>query len=359
MTAVPLVDLVVAIHDPTRPLERGLRAILNQGMELGSELRVSVVCHNTSVESVRGRLSAETSESVRFLELQDGVHSPAGPFNVGLDQATARYFSIMGSDDVLEQGAVKAWFDRAERDSLAAVIADIRLEGGRTVRTPPHRPLLRRALHPVKDRLAYRSAPLGLVRREVLERLGLRFTDGLATGEDQDLCLKLWFAGERIGFARGEPRYLVGNGAAQRVTLVRRPIAEDLRAPELIIDGEWFLGRSLTERRSIAAKILRIHVFAAAELRVGEGWADGEREKIAGFLGGLRVGAEGFERPFSFADRRLADALADAGSPTARLAELTVARRRFGRPSTLLTRDIRGLLAVEGPLRFMAASTLF
>lgn len=359
MSGEPLVDFVVAIHDPGRPLERGLRTLLDQGLELGSELRVTVVCHNIPIESVRERLSAETRGVVRFLELRDGIPSPAGPFNLGLERATARYFSIMGSDDLLEAGAVKAWLDRAERDSLSALIAPIRLDDGRVVRTPPHRFLHRGALDPVRDRLAYRSAPLGLVRRDVLDRLGLRFTDGLVTGEDQFLCLALWFSGERIGFGRGVPRYLGGDGAAQRVTLARRPIAEDLRAPALIVEGDWLAARSLTERRSIAAKILRVHVFAAATVRGAGGWATGEREELAGFLARLREAAQGFERPFSIADRRLADCLADAGSPSADIERLVIARRRFGHPSTLFTRDLHGLFAVEGPIRFMVASALF
>lgn len=359
VSAEPLVDLVIAIHDPGRPLERGLRTVLNQGLAPGSELRITVVCHNIPVESVRARLGAETRAAVRLLELRDGVHSPAGPFNLGLERATGRYFSIMGSDDLLEEGAMKAWFDRAERDSLTAIIAPIRLDDGRIVRTPPHRPLRRRTLDPVKDRLSYRSAPLGLVRRDTLDRLGLRFTDGLVTGEDQALCLALWFSGERIGFGRGAPRYLGGDGAAQRVTLARRRMAEDLRAPALIVDGDWFTTRSLRERRSIAAKILRVHVFAAAAVRSAGGWAEGEHEELADFLARLREAAPDFERPFSIADRRLADALAAAVSSEEDIERLVIARRRFGRPSTLFTRDARGLFAVEGPLRFMIASALF
>lgn len=359
MNAEPLVDFVVAIHDPERPLERGLRTLLDQGLRPGSDLRVTVVCHNTSIEAVRGRLSVETSGAVRFLELQDGIHSPAGPFNLGLEQATGRYFSIMGSDDLLESGALKAWVARAERESLSALIAPIRLDDGRVVRTPPHRPLRRGPLDAVKDRLAYRSAPLGVVRRDVLDHLGLRFTEGLATGEDQALCLALWFSGERIGFARGEPCYLGGDGAAQRVTLARRPIAEDLRAPALTVAGDWFATRTIRERRSIAAKILRVHVFAAAAIRGSGGWAPGEREELAGFISRLREAAPHFERPFSIADRRLADALVGAESSGADIERLAIARRRFGRPSTLLTRDPRGLFAVEGPLRFMSASALF
>lgn len=357
--ATPLVDLIIAIHDPDRPLERGIRSLFDQGLMLGSELRVSVVCHNLEITEVRSRLSEETRAAVRFLDLKDGIPSPAGPFNLGVSEATAKYVSIMGSDDLLESGAVKAWLERAERGAFAAVIAPIRLADGSPVRTPPTRPWRGRALHPVRDRLSYRSAPLGLVRRDVLERLGLTFAPGLSTGEDQLLCLKLWFSGEPIAYGRGEPRYLGGDGAASRVTLTRRPLQDDYRALEGIVGDPWFAGLILRNRRAIAAKLTRVHVFAAAASRPDEeSWVSGEREYLAGFIARLRLVAPGFERPFSIADRKLIDSLVDQTSEAGIIASHVAARRRFGSPATLLTRSLRGQFAVEGPLRFMAASVL-
>ena len=40
------------------------------------------------------------------------------------------------------------------------------------------------------------------------------------------------------------------------------------------------------------------------------------------------------------------------------LGQLMRARRRFGRPETLVTRSVSGMFAVEGPVRFIAASAL-
>jgi hypothetical protein len=37
---------------------------------------------------------------------------------------------------------------------------------------------------------------------------------------------------------------------------------------------------------------------------------------------------------------------------------MLAARSRFGHPLTVLTRDVRGLLARDGPIRFMVAARL-
>src|SRR5690606_21448841 len=147
------------------------------------EVRVSVVAHNLEADVVRARLEAEglggalADGRVRVLELADGVPSPSGPFTLGLENAEARYVSIMGSDDHLEPGALAAWFALGESRTSAAVLAPMRLDSGRLVRSPVPRPFVGRfwaaPLDPVRDRLAPRSAPLGLLRREVVERLGL------------------------------------------------------------------------------------------------------------------------------------------------------------------------------------------
>lgn len=50
------------------------------------------------------------------------------------------------------------------------------------------------------------------------------------------------------------------------------------------------------------------------------------------------------------------DACLDPAVPAARLIGAAQARRRHGRPATVLTRDLPWLLHREAPPRFMAAS---
>src|SRR5690554_5080207 len=355
-----LIDVIVPIHDPARSLERTLSSLRKStALRVGTDLAVTVVCHNLPAEDIRATLSSDASDAVSFLELHDGIYSPAGPKNFGFAKTDSRYVSFIDSDDYLEPGALDAWLKLAESEALAAVIPVERHSDGRLIRTPPTRPWRRRSLNGVRDRLAYRTAPLGLLRREALDRLGLAFTAGLATGEDQQFTAKLWFSAERVAYARHAPAYVVGDDASGRVTLATRSMDEELRGAATLLSSDWFLGRTLADRRSIAIKTVRVHVFGAS-LAASRGvpWVPADRLYLSEFLAELDAVAAGYERPFSLADRRLLDALRDPESADSAILRLAGERRRFGHPMTLLSRSIRGQFAVEGPLRFMAASAL-
>lgn len=358
--AEPIIDLVIAIHDRRRPLAAAIASLRQQGVPLGSALRVTVVCHNIAQAEIEAILTPDDRDAVRFLRCADGVPSPAGPFSAGLAVATGRYVAVMGSDDSLEPGALAAWVARAERRGFAAVIAPVTLASGARVRTPPHRPWRRGPLHPVKDRLAYRTAPLGIVRRDVVEREQLRFTPGVTTGEDHEFSLKLWFSGERIGYAAGDPAYRVGGaGTAPRVTETPRPLGELVSALDRLIDDRWLRALPAPARHAIVVKLLRVHVFALASRgSTSTGWQSGERAELAQLIRRLLELAPSALDVLSIADRELLDALLDVESTSAELERLSARRRRFGTPVTVLTRSLRHLLAREAPLRVMVASAL-
>ncbi|WP_353988419.1 glycosyltransferase [Ruicaihuangia caeni] len=355
----PLVDMVIPIHDPSRPIQRTVDSLLESGLEPGRELRINVVCHNIAADEIAAVLTPEALAACRLLELHDGHSSPAGPFMHGIRSATARYVSIMGSDDTLEPGALKAWLDAAVAANLTALIPPERHASGAKVRTPPVRPWRRGPLHPIKDRLAYRTAPLGLIRRDVVDSLQLDMPSRLRAGSDQLFGVKLWFLGRRTAYGRGMPSYVVGADAKSRVTFTVRRADDELRAVRELITDSWVRGLPRLARRAIVTKSVRVHVFSAALLRTdADRWTDDDRAYIAELIRHCRETAPDFERPLSLADRALVDALLAGDRSTAELRRLLAARRRFGHPLTVLTRDPRGLLAVDGPIRFMVAAKL-
>lgn len=355
----PDVDVVVAVHDPRRPVDRAVRSALDQE---GCVVRVTVVCHNTDPAGVGRRLSSVPglgrSDRVRLLHLADGIPSPAGPFNLGIDRADAPFVSIMGSDDRLEPGAIRSWLAVARRCSAEAVVPRLVHAAGDVVPTPPVRPGRCCALDPVRDRLSYRSAPLGLVSTDTVGRLGLRMREGLRVGEDVAFATSLWF-GARVAFDRRGPAYVIGDDAVDRVTYAPRSIADELAFVGDLVGSPWFAGLSLDARRAVAVKLARIHLFGAVFHRQDPAfWTDEERSHLRLSAEVLDDAAPGFDRVLSFADRRLLDMVRAAEGTTAELVAAAVARRRHGRPSTLVPRDIRRLLDREAPLRLMAASIL-
>ena len=103
-TTGPDVDVIIAVHDPRRRIDRAVGSVLTSR----AVSRVIVVC--PGVDPVEIEATARTTDArVEFVRFDDGVRSPAGPFNHGLDLATGRYVMIMGSDDELTPGAVDEW----------------------------------------------------------------------------------------------------------------------------------------------------------------------------------------------------------------------------------------------------------
>ena len=386
------VDVVVAVHDLARPVEGTALSAL-RGADLagvlpsGHRVRVTVVCHGLDAADVRrrveGTLEAAGEEDlavhVRYLELRDGLRSPAGPFNAGLAAADGRWVSIIGSDDRFGDGALGHWAALADELGTSWLIPPLQTDTGEVVPTPRTRPGRTRDLDLVLDRLAYRTAPLGLLRRSTLVDLGLLvsgaehptgpLTPGLATGEDVELSLRLASSGERVDLAAGLPPYVIGTGgtsmtgdtdgtaresgrtAPARVTHTRRPVADELAAHARLLDLRWVAALPAAARRAIVVKTLRIHVLGAVRRRPSPlDWAPGEAAWVRSLTRDLLALGPDAERTLHRADRQLLDAVLTAPDTDALAA---ASRRRAGasRWDILLTPDPRHNLDAESTVR--------
>jgi len=353
-TSTKPVEVVIACHTPDRPVGRAVASVLHGNEDVADVL---VVCHNRSADEIAGAIAPEDRDRVRFLEHRDEHRSASGPFNAGLVDGDSPFVAIMGSDDTLAPGAVASWL--AIRRSTGADFVITRLAlgaAGNGVPTPAVR--MRRAgrCDLVRDRLSYRSAPLGLIDREALRRSGLRLVEGAVVGGDVEMVTRMMHEWP-VAYDRFGPPYVIGEDASDRVTYVVRPMDVQLGFVPPMLEADWFRRAPLAARRAVVVKFLRIHVFGAVFYRQPEDiWTPQEREALARMTRCLLEAAEGAQAPLSRADRDLLDACLDPAVPAADLAALAVARRRHGRPSTVLTRELRHMLDREAPLRFMLAS---
>lgn len=351
----PLVDLTVAVHARTRPILGAVASVVDHN---SAHVRVNVVAHNIEPEIIRQNLGAYGSDSrVRLLSLRDGIPSPAGPFNYGLDHSTARFVSVMGSDDELEPGAVDSWLRLQQSTGAAVVIARIRHAGGATVASPPVRLYRRRNLDPVKDRLSYRSAPLGLISREAFG--DVRFSEGLSSGEDVPYATRLWFSGNGIAFDTTGPSYLVHDEADDRVTSEPRSVQEDFEFLDKIFDDPWFRRFDKRQRRALVVKLLRTHLFDAVLNRSNNPeWVHGERDELAAITVRILAWANHPERVLSRIDRRALKAILDPDVSIAELLALIKSRWNYRSPAAILTKNPLYLLHRQAPLRTFAAGYL-
>lgn len=350
----PSVDVVIAIHTPERNLDRSLRSVV-QGN--GDSAHAIVVCHNVAVETILATIPRELAQRAEFIEYADGHASPAGPFNAGITASRAPWVSVLGSDDSLDDGAVDHWLVRAAEECADAVIARVVRGPHRSlVRSPPTRPFKRSAADLTRDRLAYRSAPLGLISRAVIDRLDLEFTPGLLTGEDLAFSTKLWAAG-RVVYAGPGPGYVEHSDALSRVSSSPRPVIDDLCGVRLLVQAEWFLSMGPTRRRAVVVKLLRRQVMDAVAKR-RDGWSDSDRTALASVVRDLLSAAPDAIELLSIRERRVIDLVLDPETTPTTLQRRHLEAGTRARPTALLTRNPVHALNSQAPLRYGIAALL-
>ncbi|GAB3144570.1 glycosyltransferase family 2 protein [Marisediminicola antarctica] len=337
MTNAPVVDLIIAVHDPLRPIRRAVESVI-AGMT-PERLRVSIICHGIPAGEIQRQLEGIDYSCLRIIEFADGIASPSGPFNEGLRQATGDYVAVMGSDDWFEPGAVDALVSHVERRSSEVVLVRLRHQSGEVLRNPLVRRNRTRDLDVVSDRLFYRTAPLGLIRRELIERNGLRFNPAMLVGEDLEFGMWLWSHASPIDFLGDSPCYVIGADSADRVTMTPRPVSVAMYPLAHLIDQPWAMRLPSRVRRALAVKLLRIHVLGALRARGDE--ADWERPALAEFSGlvdRIIQFGPGCLRPFARADRSVLEAIR-AAPDVQHVVGAMVARSRAPRWTTIVPRN--------------------
>lgn len=349
----PLVDVTIAVHSATRPIARAVASIVDHTT---APVRVNVVAHNIDPAVIRSNLGAYADHAaVRLLSLTDGIHSPAGPMNHGLDMSDAEFVAVMGSDDEFAPGAIDSWLAVQRESGASTVIARVLLGARGADPYPPVRRGRRtRRLSARKDRLSYRSAPLGLIARERFP--GLRFTEGLPSGEDLAYSATLWFTGRHIAYDLTGPAYVVHDDAADRVTFQPRPVLDDFAFLDAIEGQPWFPRTSRADRRALAVKILRVHFFDAvlARTRVPEGIAAHRRDLLA-VLDRLESAAPGATALLARADRSVIDELRRTDPDPDRILHFIDARWNYRTIAAMLPRNPLLALHAQAPLRTLYA----
>lgn len=350
------VDVIIAVHSATRPIRRAVSSVLDH---TAAPVRVTVVAHNIDPDVIRSGLGDYAEHPhLRLLALADGIPSPAGPMNLGLAEATAPFTALLGSDDEFAPGAIDSWLAVQRETSADAVFARIRMVGGKTDPYPPVR-LGRRSrdLDGEFDRLAYRSAPLGIVSRARFPEL--RLSERVGSGEDLVYSLTVWFTGENLAYDLEGPPYVGHGDADDRVTAATRPLAEDFVFLDELALTPWFAAASTNTREAIVVKFLRLHFCDALRtyLSNDEQFAANHR----GFqevLARMAFLAPGAERLLSVADRRLVAAVRLHTPDPARVRARLAARQRFPLPTTLLPKNPLLAFHRQAPFRTFLAAVL-
>jgi hypothetical protein len=347
------VDVLVPVHSAQRPVARLAESVLKTTVPV----RLIVVAHNVDPASIEAALGRHLNDDrVTVVPFSDGIPSPAGPLRFALENLESPFFMKIDSDDYLADGAIESWMNTQRRFDADIVLPTMRMAGTpRNFPTPPRRPF-RTTLDPVRDRLAYRTSTMGLIRSELAhEAIPV---PALETAEDLAPALRLWFTGARIVAAETRHSYMVASDAGDRVTQERRSIAAELAFVAPLIDEDFWGGLASDARLSIIAKILRVQVFGALAKRADREPSATELEFVSGAVRSLTGLAPQVWRALSRDDSRLVHELLSDAPRGARVRDLAVRASRHVMPSGLVTARLGDSLRRDAPLRYLGASLL-
>lgn len=340
-------DVTIPVHSATRPIRRAAASVLDHN---APGVGVIVVAHNIDPEIIRANLGPHAEHPrLRLLALADGIPSPAGPLNYGIAASRGRYYAVLGSDDEFEPGAVDSWLTLADETHADAVIARVLRSINGVEPMPPTRPGRVRALDGDRDRLSYRCVPQGLVSRE---RFGhLRFTPGLASGEDQEFTAQLWFTGSNLAYDRSGPAYVLHEEGDDRVTAAVRSAEEDFRFLAIVGQTTWYSRLRPAQKRAWGVKNLRMHLMdaVAGRLDAPDGFA-AHAPALLGIAHEIERLSPGATALLARCDRDVLDEL-EASDPDPDRIRAAFARRWGRNAGSYLTRNPFRALHRQGPWR--------
>lgn len=293
-------EIVIPVHDESRPVRRAAESVLKD-----PRARVHIVAHNISPDL----LDLPTSDRLSILPLNEDPGMPGATFDAGIKAATAPWVGIMGSDDWYADGAIEAMRRRASRDDADGVIAPLTHQLSQVNNIKPLTGRTKR-LDAVRDRMFFRTAPLGIFKRTLLDSEEYRFGNVFPAGSDMRVTALLWTSGASFSYYWDDPAYVVGKDAVRRVTFTPRPL-ERTGAPWLsLLDEPRVQAFTRKQKHALGYKMARVHVADAAHLRpTAEAWLEGDFDWLSSFTKTLREFDPTFDAPLSRRDGRLVRAV--------------------------------------------------
>ncbi|MFC8080329.1 glycosyltransferase family 2 protein [Streptomyces sp. NPDC057307] len=213
----PDVSVIVGAYEAMPYLIRCLESV--EAQTLGAQRIELIAVDDGSTDGTGEYLeefAARSSVPTRVVR-QANSGGPSGPRNVGLGLARGRYVFFLDADDYFADDALENMMAMADRAGTDVVLGKV--EG--VNRGAPKSMWKRTAdrMDVYDSQIIFTLSAQKLFRRELIERLGLRFDEGLRTGEDALFTMEAYLRGNGVSvFADRTCYYLVGRDDGKHVT---------------------------------------------------------------------------------------------------------------------------------------------
>jgi CDP-glycerol glycerophosphotransferase len=267
-TAGACVSVIVPVWNVEPWLRECLHSVVSQTIGLD---RLEVIAVDDGSTDGSGHILDEYAARYPAVTVVHEPNSggPGRPRNVGLDRASGRYVFFLDADDFLGVEALERLVAMAERNASDIVLGKIVGIGGRKVYRAVG--VFARSVDRADLEQVYQSSNvLKLFRRSFLERVGLRFPEGIAGGEDGDFMARVYLEATTISVVADYDCYFTRRRPGSQTT--RKDRNDDL--------GEYIARLERDRIRPVAARrrpgperdmLLRKHIRKLSR-KFGRGW---------------------------------------------------------------------------------------
>lgn len=250
----PLISLIIPVYNVEKYLAKCLDSVLVQQFLLweallvddGSTDRSGIICDEYAAKDARFKV---------FHKSNGGVSSAR---NVGLDNARGEWIWFVDPDDWIAENAISILAHTVNGESCDTVFFGIKYfdENGNLI----GKEIRERLLNTAKDHtIALEDYPPQnyLAKRQIIEEFNLRFSEGIATGEDLEFQYKYFMVCQN---PVSIDKYLYGclqrQGSAMRSPQTKENMAKD--SPRILHNlVEFILKHDITESAWLAARLNR------------------------------------------------------------------------------------------------------
>jgi poly(ribitol-phosphate) beta-N-acetylglucosaminyltransferase len=238
MSAQPIVSVVIGAYNAMPYFTQTLESVASQSLGL-DRLEIVIVDDGSTDDTLaEARRFADAYPTAVRVFTQENSGSPAAPRNKGIDEARGRFVFFLDADDYLGPEALKRMLTIAEENGTDVVIGRLVGVNGRRV---PAAPFVDGDL-PRTDAFSCEAfsslGPMKLIRRSLIDRLGVRFPLGLPSREEHVVMASLMLHAEAISvLASYDCIYVVKRDDGGGVTKnLRSRWPKRLTATETVID---------------------------------------------------------------------------------------------------------------------------
>lgn len=217
----PQVSVIIPVYNSVDYVREAIQSVREQTIDADA-LEILVV-DDGSTDGSDGILAELADEDSRITVItQENSGTPGGGRNPAIGRATGEFLFFLDSDDRLTPDALRRMVEVARTEGSDVILGKMSSTDKRQApSTMFRRTILDADL--VQDKVFNTLGPTKLIRREIIERLDLRFPEDQKVGEDQPFMAAVYLNATKISILADMDYYVIRHRTdGSNLTLVRQ-----------------------------------------------------------------------------------------------------------------------------------------